>query len=214
MSKVGYFATYARFKTVDKEAAASFFGADNIIGDTFTIDHEITPNSNRAWIVNPFGKKMGYLSSKVASQVDICKAKGWNTVAILALVAFSEEPAPGEYWGEVVIISYDPAYESAFSIFVEKIQKEISKGIRPKVSLGPDSLKKIIDNHGNWVPSDRVALPKKEKGTAWVKTEKSGTEALVEQARKGNIGCTIASWIFLLAVVALIVFGLHSCGLF
>ena len=36
MAKIGYFATYARFDTVDKEAAAAFLGADNIVGDTFT----------------------------------------------------------------------------------------------------------------------------------------------------------------------------------
>lgn len=214
MTKIGYFATYARFDTVDKEAAAAFLGADNIVGDTFTIDHEVTPDSDKAWIVNPFGKKMGYLEPKTASQVDLCKAKGWTTIAILALVAFSEEPSPGLYWGEVVIISYDPKYESDFSVFVEGIRKQISKGVRPKVVLGPDSLQTIISSHGNWLPTDRVALPKKEKGTAWVKTERTGTEALVEQARKGNIGCTIGAWAFLLALVALIVFGLHSCGLF
>lgn len=214
MTKIGYFATYARFDTVDKEAAAAFLGADNIVGDTFTIDHEVTPDSDKAWIVNPFGKKMGYLEPKTVSQVDLCKAKGWTTIAILALVAFSEEPSPGLYWGEVVIISYDPKYESDFSVFVEGIRKQISKGVRPKVALGPDSLQTIISSHGNWLPTDRVALPKKEKGTAWVKTERTGTEALVEQARKGNIGCTIGAWAFLLALVALIVFGLHSCGLF
>lgn len=214
MTKIGYFATYARFDTVDKEAAAAFLGADNIVGDTFTIDHEVTPDSDKAWIVNPFGKKMGYLEPKTASQVDLCKAKGWTTIAILALVAFSEEPSPGLYWGEVVIISYDPKYESDFSVFVEGIRKQISKGVRPKVALGPDSLQTIISSHGNWLPTDRVALPKKEKGTTWVKTERTGTEALVEQARKGNIGCTIGAWAFLLVLVALIVFGLHSCGLF
>ena len=214
MTKIGYFATYARFDTVDKEAAAAFLGADNNVGDTFTIDHEVTPDSDKAWIVNPFGKKMGYLQPKVASQIDLCNAKGWNTVAILALVAFSEEPAPGLYWGEVVIISYDPKFETDFSIFVEGIRKQIGKGVRPKVNLGPDSLQSIIESHGNWLPTDRVALPKKEKGTAWVKTERTGTEALVEQARKGNIGCTIGAWVFLLALVALLVFGLHSCGLF
>ena len=214
MTKIGYFATYARFDTVDKEAAAAFLGADNIVGDTFTIDHEVTPDSDKAWIVNPFGKKMGYLEPKTVSQVDLCKAKGWTTIAILALVAFSEEPSPGLYWGEVVIISYDPKYESDFSVFVEGIRKQISKGVRPKVALGPDSLQTIISSHGNWLPADRVALPKKEKGTAWVKTERTGTEALVEQARKGNIGCTIGAWAFLLVLVALIVFGLHSCGLF
>ena len=40
MAKIGYFATYARFDTVDKEAAAAFLGADNIVGDTFTVDHD------------------------------------------------------------------------------------------------------------------------------------------------------------------------------
>ena len=214
MTDIGYFATYTRFDTVDKEAAAAFLGADNIIGSRFSIEHEITPELNRAWIVNPFGKKMGYLNSDIAEKVDLCKAKGWTTVALLALVAFSEEPAPGLYWGEVVIISYDPAYEIAFSTFVEGISKQLSKGIRPNVVLGPDALQKVLDTQGSWVPADRVALPKKEKGTAWVKTQQTGTEALVEQARKGNIGCTIASWIFLLALVALIVFGIHSCGVF
>ncbi len=214
MTDIGYFATYARFDTVDKEAAAGFLGADNIIGASFSVKHEITPQSNKAWIVNPFGQKMGYLNSRTADKIDICDAKGWHTVALLALVAFSEDPAPGQYWGEVVIISYDPTYESAFSTFVEKISKLLSKGVRPNVSLGPDALSTIVENDGDWIPNDRVALPKKGKGTAWVKTQQTGTEALVEQARKGNLGCTIISWMFLFAVVALIVFGVHSCGVF
>lgn len=214
MTKIGYYATYARFDTVDKEAAAAFLGADNIIGSVFSVEHEITPKVNKAWVVNPFGAKMGFLDRKTAEQVDLCKAKGWTTVAILALVAFSENPAPGLYWGEVAIISYDPKYEAQFSTFVEGIRKQISKGIRPNIAFGPDAVQKVIDSDGTWLPSDRVALPKKEKGTAWVKTQQTGTEHLVEQARKGNIGCTIGSWVFLLALVALIVFGLHSCGLF
>ena len=92
--------------------------------------------------------------------------------------------------------------------------KQLGEGIRPDVSLGRDSLKKVIETHGEWVPSGRVPFPNKNKGTAWVKTQRTGTERLVKQARKGNMGCTVVSWIFLLAVVALIVFGLHSCGAF
>lgn len=214
MTEIGYFATYARFNTVDKEAAGAFLGADNIIGSVFSLEHEITPEVNRAWIVNPFGKRMGYVDASVAEQFDLCKAKGWTTEALLALVAFTEEPEPGEYWGEVVIVSYDPTYEAAFSVFVENLGKQLSKGIRPDVSLGRESLQKIVDSQGDWLPSGRVPLPKKEKGTAWVKTQQTGTELLVEQARKGNIGCTIASWAFLLVLVALLIFGLHFCGLF
>ena len=137
-----------------------------------------------------------------------------DTVALLALVAFTEKPEPGLYWGQVLIISYDPEYEVSFSTFIENVGKQLGEGIRPDVSLGRDSLKKVIETQGEWVPSGRVPFPNKNKGTAWVKTQRTGTERLVKQARKGNIGFTVVSWIFLLAVVALIVFGLHSCGAF
>lgn len=214
MSEIGYFATYARFETESKEAAAAFLGADNIIGDAFSIEQEYVDGKRTAWIVNPFGKRTGFIDEKTAEKVDLCNAKGWNTVALLALVAFSEKPAPGLYWGEVLIVSYDPEYEVAFSTFIDNVGAQLGNGVRPDVSLGRDSLKKVVDSQGSWLPSGRVPLPKKEKGTAWVKTQRTGTERLVKQARKGNMGCTIISWIFLLALVALIVFGLHSCGVF
>lgn len=214
MSEIGYFATYARFETESKEAAAAFLGADNIIGDTFSIEQEYVDGKRTAWIVNPFGKRMGFIDEKTAEKVDLCNAKGWNTVALLALVAFTEKPAPGLYWGQVLIVSYDPEYEVEFSTFIENIGKQLGNGVRPDVSLGKESLQKVVDTKGEWVPSGRVPLPKKDKGTAWVKTQRTGTERLVRQARKGNMGCTVISWIILLALVALIVFGLHSCGLF
>ncbi len=214
MSEIGYFATYARFETESKEAAAAFLGADNIVGDTFSIEQEYVDGKRTAWIVNPFGKRMGFIDEKTAEKVDLCNAKGWNTVALLALVAFTEKPAPGLYWGQVLIVSYDPEYEVEFSTFIENIGKQLGNGIRPDVSLGKESLQKVIDTKGEWVPSGRVSLPKKDKGTAWVKTQRTGTERLVKEARKGNMGCTVISWIILLALVALIVFGLHSCGLF
>ena len=37
MSDIGYFSMYARFETESKEDAAAFLGADNIIGDAFSI---------------------------------------------------------------------------------------------------------------------------------------------------------------------------------
>ena len=214
MSEIGYFSTYARFETESKEDAAAVLGADNIIGDAFSIEQEYVDGKRTAWIVNPFGQRMGFLDEKTAEKVDLCNAKGWNTVALLALVAFTEKPAPGLYWGQVLIVSYDPEYEVAFSTFIENVGKQLGDGIRPDVSLGRDSLQKVVETQGAWVPTGRVPLPKKNKGTAWVKTQRTGTERLVKQARKGNVGCSIISWIFLLAVVALIVFGLHSCGMF
>ena len=127
---------------------------------------------------------MGYLSPKVAEQVDLCKAKGWNTVAILALVAFSEQPEPGLYWGEVVIISYDPAYESAFSTFVEGIRKQISKGVRPKVKLGPDSLQKIIDTQALGFLAIVLLYLKKKKGPLGLKLNVPALKHLLSKQEK------------------------------
>ena len=94
MSDIGYFSTYARFETESKEDAAAFLGADNIIGDAFSIEQEYIDGKRTAWIVNPFGKRMGTIDEKTAEKVDLCNAKGWNTVALLALVAFTEKPEP------------------------------------------------------------------------------------------------------------------------
>lgn len=214
MSQVGFYGTYARFVTEDRDDAAAFLGADNIIGDAFSVEMDYSTGERIAWIVNPFGKRMGVLDKKIADKIDLANAKGWTTVALLALVAFTEEPAPGYYWGQVMVISYDPQYKDAFSSFVTLMGKKLGSGIRPSIDLGQEALNQIIANKGNYMPSAREPLPKKKKGTALVKTERSSTERLVEQARKGNIGCTIGSWVFLLAIVAAIVFGLHSCGLF
>ena len=156
MSDIGYFSTYARFETESKEDAAAFLGADNIIGDAFSIEQEYVDGKRTAWIVNPFGKRMGTIDEKTAEKVDLCNAKGWNTVALLALVAFTEKPEPGLYWGQVLIISYDPEYEVAFSTFIENVGKQLGEGIRPDVSLGRDSLKKVVER--------TCTLPQQEQG--------------------------------------------------
>ena len=64
MSDIGYFSMYARFETESKEDAAAFLGADNIIGDAFSIEQEYVDGKRTAWIVNPFGKRMGTIDEK------------------------------------------------------------------------------------------------------------------------------------------------------
>lgn len=213
MSSIGYFGTYARFQTDDKEKAIALLNADNIIGSAFTIEHVVTASSKKAWIVNPFGKRMGFIDEETASKVDLCTAKGWTTVALLALVAFTEDADGGHYWGEVAVISYDPAYESAFSVYREGIARALGDGIRPNIDLGRDAVDAIVKNNGDWIPSTRTPLPPKEKGTAFVKTQRGANDRLIEQARTHKIGCTVISWIIVLACVTLIVVGLHSCGI-
>ena len=211
---IGYWGTYARFTTTDKRTAGAFLGTDNIIGDAFSVEVDYASGKREAWIVNLFGVRMGVLEDSAADQVELCNAKGWTVVALLALVAFSEEPEPGQYWGEVALIAYDPAFKDAFEPFVAQFEQKLGNGVRGSLDLGAKSLQELMAKQGDWFPTGRQPLPEREAGTAFVKTERSGTERLVDQARKGNKGCMVASWVFLLAIVALVVWALKSCGAF
>lgn len=206
MADIGYYGTYAKFITEDRNTAASFMGTDNIVGDRYTIEARYNDGKREGWVVNRFGKPVGEVDDALLDEVEVLKAKGWTVWALLVFVAFTEDPAPGYYWGEVAVIAYDPKHEQAFSNWVNLVGNKLASGVRPDLKLGTKGFNQVLESNGDWFPSGRHQLPAKQKGTAFVKTERSSTERLVNQARKGNIGCTVASWVFLLAVVALIVF--------
>ena len=214
MSEFGYFGTYADFSCPDREAATAFMNSDNFVGDPYTIEMDYSGKKRETWIVNPFGFRMGVLSDKIAQKIDIYEAKGWKVVALLACVAFTNDPKPGKYWGQVALMAYDPAHEEAFSVFVKTIGDHLSKGIRPALDLGNNGVARVIESKGLWVPTGRVPLPQLKKGSTFVKTERSSTDKLVAQARKSRVGCTVVSWAFIIVIIIAIIFAMQTCGLF
>lgn len=214
MADIGYYGTYIKFMTEDKRTASGFLGADNMVGDRFTIESEYDDGVRTGYIVNPFGIKMGTVDDKILDKVEVLKAKGWTVTALLVFVAFTEEPQPGYYWGELALIAYDPKYEAAFSNWISLVSKKLGSGVRPDLKLGSKGFNQVVESDGSWFPSGRHQLPPKQKGTAIVKSERSSTERLVDQARKNNIGCTIVGWAFILVLVALLVYIIHICGVF
>lgn len=214
MSEIGYFGAYTDFSCPDRKMASGFMGADNLVGDPYTIEMDYAEQKRQAWIVNPFGFRMGVLDEKIAQKIDVFEAKGWKVTALLACVIFTEEPKPGTFSGQVALFAYDPAHEEAFSAFVKTIGSELAKGIRPAIDLGSDGVSRVLSSKGTWVPTGRVALPKVKKGSMILKSERSSTDKLVAQARKSRVGCTVASWGFIIIVVAAIIFALQSCGVF
>ncbi len=217
MAGIGYYGDYVRFKTQDQQKAVAFLSLDNAVGDHYRIKTKYEKGERSDWIVNAFDVEMGELDPKFADKLDLIQAKGWDIEAILSFVAFTESKGetPGYYWGEVAVVAYDPAYKDSFKAFINKLDKSIGEGIRPDLNLGSKGLNSLVSAKGDYLPSGRKALPKKEKGTAFVKTERSMNEKLVSQARKGNKGCLVASWVFVILLVAAIAHVVyHYSGLF
>ena len=213
MSDIPYFGTYARFDTASKKDAAVLLGADNLVGDVFDIEF-VTENGVRtAWMKNRFGAMIGFFEPDVSRELSLYEAKGYELRALLSFIAYSEMPDPGEYWGEAALICYDPKDAEAFECFTGNIAARMAEGIRPEVQLGEQGYAKVIESKGTWKPTKTVPFPDKKAGVALLKTRRSVSEKMIEQGRKGNKGCYIVSWVFLLALVAGVLFGLKSCGI-
>lgn len=214
-----YFGTYKRFETASKKEAAVLLGADNIVGDFFTVEFELMEDEahkkeQRAYIVNKFGRRIGFFDKTFSQDLYVYKVKKWHIVCLLSFVAFTESPEPGFYWGEVAVIAYDAnnnEYQDAFSTFTQEVAKRIAQDLRPDVTLSASGIQELLKNKGAWMPDKKHSLPKKTVGTAIVKSRQTFNEKLIEQGRKKNIGCYIISWVFLLAVVAFIVLSFKAC---
>lgn len=212
MSDIPYFGTYARFSTASKKDAAALIGADNLVGDIFSIEFITEDGVRTAWMKNRFGAFMGFFDPGTSRELSLCEAKGYKLQALLSFVAYSETPDPGEYWGEAALVCYGTENAEAFDCFTGNIAARLMEGIRPEVDLGEQGYAKVIESKGAWKPTKTVPLPSKRAGSALLKTRRSMSEKMIEQGRKGNKGCYIVSWLFLLAVVAGVLFGLRSCG--
>lgn len=209
-----YFGTYARFETASKREAAALLGADNLVGDSFDIVFETENGSSVAWLRNRFGGMIGYLDQDLSRKLKVLSARGWSLNAVLSFVAFTDTPKPGFYWGQAAIICFDKKHQQEFAQFVEGVSKRLAGGVRPDIALGEQGVSKVISSKGSWTPKDTVKLPQKEEGTAIVKDSRKLSEKLIEQSRKGNKGCYAASWGLLLVIIAGVLFGLKSCGVF
>ena len=189
-------------------------GSNTLVGDRYRINLTMDEGVHRAWLINKFNETIGYFDDGFSRELSLFAAEGLELVGILSFVAFTETPEPGEYWGQAAVIGYSPHYAEEFNRFIDGVCGLIGKGIRPKLALKGPAVDEIINSNGTWLPSEREPLPEKQRGMALLKTRRGFIDGLVEAGRTGNKGCYILSWAFLLALVAAIIIGLKSCGMF
>lgn len=199
---------YARFEAMNKSAGSLLMGPDNIVGNDYLIEFRTDEGRTVVWIRNKFNAEIGFFDVEGSRKIQLAHARGQMIRVLLSFVAYSDLPDPGLYWGEMAVFCFNPAYEKEMGAFVDRIALRLAEGVRPAISFGNSSVKKIFEQP-EWIPSDTVPFPKKEKGMAILKDHQSMSEKMIEQGRARNKGCYVVSWIFIAAVVigiALVVF--------
>lgn len=198
---------YARFDTPNKKVGSLMMGADDLVGDCYTVNFKVEEGESIAWISNKFGAERGFLDSETSRRIQIAQGRGLTTKVLLSFLAFSDTPEPGIYWGEVAIICYDPVNADVMDDYVARIAALMAGGKRPDIQMNAKTAEIIYEQPG-WVPSKRVPLPdRKKKGFAILKDHQSHSERAIEQGRKGNKGCYAISYLFIFVVVAALVLG-------
>ena len=203
---------YARFESASKNQGSLMMGPDHIVGDDYEVEFRTEGNRVVVWLKNKFGAEAGFLDVVASRKLQLAAAREQKIRAILSFVAYSDEPDPGLYWGQMAFFCFNPAYEKEMDAFVDRVAKKIGEGVRPNIDLGSSAVSKIF-SEPDWVPSDTVPLPKKETGMAILKDHQSMSEKMIEQGRAGNKGCYAISWIFIAFVVVAAIYGLHIAGL-
>ncbi len=216
MPKDLYKGEYVRFTALDPKGT-DFMGADNPVGDCYEIDIRDEKEGYRAYLVNRFGKRVGYLENRIIRPIQLAQAKAWIVHAYLSFVAFTaarSDDCPAMYWGQMAVLIYDPAIASSMESFEASLSRKMADGARPQVDFGASALEQLLKNPKDWFPSNKAPKPKMAKGSSMVKDHQTPNERLVEQARSKNKGCYAVSLAFIVAVVAFILYGLHACGIF
>ena len=113
-----YSGTYESFDTPSKKDAAVLLGADNLVGDKYRVDIELENGEHRAWLVNRFDKRIGFFDASFSRKLSILQARGFEIIALLSFVAYTDHPDPGYYWGEMAVIGYDKRNKEAFDVLL------------------------------------------------------------------------------------------------
>ena len=197
---------YAEFEAFSKNDAGILSGADTIVGDDFGYELIEREGKRVAALKNKFDMQVGYFDEATTRRIQLAKAREWNIRILLSFVAYSSEPEPGHYWGGVCILAYANSCKEEFDVFTAKIAGMLAEGLRPEVSLETQAYNQVIAAKGDWEPKDRVPMPKNKEDMALIKSKRTMSEGLIEQGRKGNVGCYIVSYAFIIIVIAVIVF--------
>lgn len=203
---------YARFESPDKPTGSLLMGPDNLVGDDYEVVFKNEDDRIVAWLKNKFGAEIGFLDVDASRSLQLANGRGQKIRALLSFVAYSDSPDPGLYWGEVALFCYNETYDVEIGAFINRCASRLADGVRPEIDLGRSSIEKIFSEK-DWMPTQTVPYPKKETGMAILKQSRSLSEKMIEQGRARNKGCYVVSWLFII-VIAAVLFGLHSAGLF
>lgn len=210
MNDMAFFGQYLCFNTNSKKDGAALMSSDCIVGDIYTLESEFYEAQKRAWLINPFGKKIGFFNEQNSNLIALKQAQGYHCCALLTCVVFSEIPHPSNYWGEVALLCFKKN-TSASKQLIQEISAQLAQGRKPDLAISKQKLDSL-EQSKELIFTHFESYPSLETGEVFLKKRRRFVDNLVIQGRERRLGCMIISWVFLLFIVSLVVIFLNTCS--
>ena len=131
---------YARFDTVDKAQGSMIMGPDHIVGDDYEVFFKSENDQVVAWVRNKFGADTGFFDPDTSRKLRLANARDLTIRAVLSYVAYSDDPNPGVYWGQMALFCFSPRYADALLFSAEAtVLLSIALPKKSRKERGPSS---------------------------------------------------------------------------
>lgn len=206
-----HFGTYQTFSTASKEDGGALMNADNLVGARYGVEFKMEDGEHRAWLLNPFGHRVGFFEPAFSRQLEVMAAGGLKVAALLSYVGFRNTKGEEGYFGECVVLAYPPAQEEAYDRFMEGLGARLGDGTRPRLDFGTEGARRIVESGGSWQPQQTLGPIPKQEGVVVLKDKRGFGDKMVEAGRARNPGCYAGSVAFLLVLAGLVAWAVVSC---
>jgi len=194
---------YITFEADGDDGARFIVGFEGIIGSKV----KTRPADNRREILGMDNRVVGVVEGRVIKELNKLEQAGWLVECRMALCLYNQQDKA--FSGELVFMAFNNAtqpYLKIFESFMANITSSLAFGTRPGMELDQQQFEQLLKSRGTWYPTTDIPLPPLTKGTVIHRRRRSMSDWIIFVAYEHRIGCNIATWIFLAAILAVVIY--------
>jgi len=194
---------YQRFLANSEDGRLFLLGVEGIVGSRINTralagERELLALDERV---------VGRVAGPEIRELNELESQGWQVECRLVFSIYHSDDK--RFSGEVAWFAYDSQTEAewqAFANFIEGIAFRISFGMHPGLNLDQQQFQRVLKSHGQWDQTKDVPPEPLPAGALIHKRSRNLSDRLVHSALEHRLGCNIATWIFLAAILLLVIF--------
>ena len=194
---------YAGFYPLGKDGANFLSSAEGIIGSEL----DLRSVGSGLGFFSHDGRQISALDDALSDRLTALADAGWTIRCVLAYTLFETEKKI--FSAQFACFCLGPGlseeYRKALENFSRNMTERMASAFHPSLDLSQEQFSRVLESKGEWFLTRDESWPQLPKGTVYYRRRRTFNDRLIGAALRGNRGCSIASWIGAVIIVAAIV---------